>query len=339
MTHWIAQIEVEAECVLPDDAEPIKYEDPHGQFQVRLSNRNICPLSEKPLLEMQLEFEADNLEDAHQQAKPLAREFLYWLSFVSKSHFRVSHVERILDWTPGLAMREQYVYHTDHTQMPTPLLSADLTKTIELLNTEGVPSEVKRAIRWFANGVSAELMDDQFQCFYYAIEILAEYHKSPDRVPDLCPRCRGELFCQTCDEVSKHRPYAKQAIQQLIATVVEKGPGKAFELLDTTRNHIMHGRLIDEIEDELPIPFKDIVDHAGGIAWTCIMNSIPMPLGSHHLALAETTTYVRKRLIVWVHAKVGGDAIGDPDNPQLSEKSSLNISIIRKEQEDDQSND
>ena len=335
MTNWIAQIEVEAECVLPDDAEPIHYNDPHGRYQMRLSNRTVRPLAEKPLLEMQLEFEADDLEHAHEKTKPLAREFLYWLSFVTKCHFRISRVERILDWTPGLTMREQYVYHTDRTEMPTPLLTSDFAESIALLNTEEVPSEVKRAVRWFANGVGAELMDDQFQCFFCAIEILAEYRKSPDRVPDLCPKCRGELFCNTCNEVSKHKPYAKQAIEQLIATVVDKGPDKAFTLLDTTRNHVMHGRQIDEIEDELPIPFAEIVDHAAGIAWACIMNSIPMPKGEYQLALAETTTYVRKTLVAWAHAKIGGDSSGDPDHPELSGKSSLEISIIRKESDDD----
>ena len=123
-----------------------------------------------------------------------------------------------------------------------------------------------------------------------------------------------------------------QAIQQLIATVVDKGPDKAFELLDTTRNHVMHGRQIDEIEDELPIPFEEIVDHAGGIAWTCIMNSIPIPSGSYNLAIAEINTFVHKRLVAYVHAEVGGDAIGDPGDPQLSEKSGVEISIIRDEQ-------
>ena len=169
MTNWIAQIAVEAECVLSEGAEPIMYEDPHGQYQVRLSNRIVRPLSDKPLLEMQLEFQADSLKDADQKAKPLAREFLHWLSFVSKSHFRVDRVERILDWTPGLDMREQYIYHIDRNEMPTPLLTADLAMTIKLLNTNAVPNEVKRAIHWFANGVSAELMDDQFQCFFFEV--------------------------------------------------------------------------------------------------------------------------------------------------------------------------
>ena len=335
MTTWIAQIEVEAECVLPNGAEPIQYKDPHGQYQIRLFNRNVRPLAKIPLLEMQLEFEADEIDKAHKKVKPLAREFLFWLSFVTRSYFRVGRVERLIDWTPGLTMREQFIYHTDHTEMPSPFLSAEFFETIALLNTEDVPNEVKRAVRWFANGVGADLMDDQFQCFFYAIEILAEYHKSPDRVPDLCSKCRGELFCNTCNEVSKHRPYAKQAIEQLIATVVNKGPDKAFALLDSTRNHIMHGRQIDEIEDELPIPFEEIVDHAGGIAWTCIMNSIPMPKGSYNLALAEATTLVRKTLVAHVHAEMGGDAEGDPDNPQLSSKSSLEISIIRGDSEED----
>lgn len=166
-----AKLEIESECALPEGAPAFSYTDPRGGFMVRLSNRVVRPLVEKPLLEMQLEFNAPDLRTADATVKPIARRFLYWLSFVTHCAFRIGRIERLIDWTPGLSMREQYVYHADGPNMPQPVLVQELADTIALFNTEDAPPEVQRAIRWFANGVAVDLLDAQFQCFFFAIEI------------------------------------------------------------------------------------------------------------------------------------------------------------------------
>lgn len=326
--HWIAQVEIEAECVLPEDAPPLTYVDPRGKYTARLVNRAVRPLVEKPLLEMQLEFDAPDLAVAHEKVKPLARQYLYWLSLVTQCAFRVSRVERVIDWTPGLTMREQYIYHADRSDMPQRALVPELANTLALFNTEDSSPEVRRAIRWFANGIAADLLDDQFQCFFFAIEILAEFHKSPERVPDLCPTCRGELFCASCNQVPTHRPYAKQAIEKLMTRFVPDGGLEAFKVLDTVRNHVMHGRQVDEIEAALPLAFDEIVDRTGRIAWVCIMNSLRLPAGTHQPMMMQATTFVRRTLTVKAHVHMGSKG-GDPNHPRLEDQGTLNISVTR----------
>jgi hypothetical protein len=327
MTQWIARLEVEAELVLPDGAPPIEYSDPHGKYRIKLLNRAVRPLAETPLLEMQLEFEAPDLRTADEQVKPLARRFLHWLSFVTSSSFRVCRVERLIDWTPGLTQREQFVYHADRTDMPVPGLLPDLASTIATFNANEVPPEILQALRWYAKGVGSELIDELFHCFFFAIETIAEYRKRPDPVPDVCPRCRGPLFCATCNETPKHRPYARQAIRDLLAAVISEGADDAFVALNQARGRLMHGTHYDEIEGELPIPFEELVDRAGRIAWTCIMNCIPMTAGKHSLALLQPSTFVHRNLTVRVQANIGAKG-GDPQLPRLEDQGDLTISAV-----------
>lgn len=329
MTHWIAQLEVEAEIVLAEGAAPFEYHDPRRGYRVRLQNRSVRPLVETPLLEMQLEFDAPDLKSADALVKPLAREFLYWLSFVTTSGFRPARVERLIDWTPGLTVREQFYYHADTTDMPQTALVADFAATIALFNTNEVPVEVRRAVRWFANGIRAELPDDQFQYFFFVLEILAEFRKSPERVPDRCPKCRGELSCVQCNEVPLHRPYAKQAIRQLIESIVKKGVDEAFTTIDTARNALMHGRSVEELEEELPIPFEELVDRTGRVAWQAIMTSLPLPPGEHRPAMMQATTFLHRSLTVVAHVQMGSKG-GDPNHPRLEDQGTMQISVQQR---------
>lgn len=262
---------------------------------------------------MRLEFEAADLRQADAAALPLARRFLYWLSFVTHCGFRASRIERLVDATPGLKERQQFFYRRDDSETPAAVITPKLSQTIALLNTsETQPVEVQQAVRWFANGVRSEILDDQFQCFFFAIEILAEFHKEPTRIPDQCPHCRGELFCRTCNKVPTHRPYAKQAIQQLLRAVLKSGADEAFTTLDAARNHVMHGRQVDEIQATLPLPFEEIVDRAGTIAWHCVMGSIKLPPGTHRPAFVYATNFVRNVLTIKVELTAGSRDPLDP---------------------------
>ena len=330
MTKWIAQIEVEAEAVLPDGASPFEYADPRGDYRLKLVNRAVRPLAETPLLEMQLEFDASDLKTAADKAKELSRRFLHWLSFVTCCGFRVRRLERVVDWTPGLTMREQMIYHTDRTDLPQSVVIQDLAPTIALFNAEDVAEEVQRALRWFAKGVSAEWIDEQFHCFFFTIEILAEFKKSPTPVPDQCPKCHGELFCRHCNEVPTHRPYARQAIKALLATCITGvgGAEAAFADLNRARSRVMHGKHHDEIEGELSVPFDKLVDRAGHIAWTCLVNSMRLPPGKHQLCLLQANTFVKRALTMGAHVHMGSPR-GDPQNPRLEDLGKLEISVMQ----------
>lgn len=325
MTRWIGQLEIEAECLLPDGAGPFQYVEPNGLYSVRLVNRAVRPLAETPLLEMQLEFESPDLRSADQEVGRLARHFLYWLSFATQSAFRVRAVERVIDWTPGLNEREQFHYFVDRADMPFRGVVADLAATIALFS-EHAPPAVNRAVRWFSNAMVADLMDDQFQCFFFAIEILAEHHKASERVADLCPKCRKELFCKSCNGVPTHKPYPKQAIRQMLQRFIPLGADETFHLFNGVRNDLMHGKQIDEIEADLPIKFEAVVDRIGEAAWRCVIHSLRAKPGKYRPTLLHASTFVRRNLVLKTHLRMGAKG-GDPNLPRLEDQGTLNVSV------------
>jgi hypothetical protein len=84
-----------------------------------------------------------------------------------------------------------------------------------MLQAHSPNPRLRRAMKWFANGVSTRFYDDQFVYFWLVVELIAQNAKDPTPVPDKCPKCQGPLFCETCKTVPTHRPYQKQAIEQL----------------------------------------------------------------------------------------------------------------------------
>lgn len=327
MTRWIAIAEIETELVLPDGAPPICYDDPRGEFRVRIANLAVRPLADTPLLELHIEFDAPDLAAAAEGARAKIRDFVRLMSFTTQTPFRLRQVNRIVDWSPGLSIREQMIYHVDRTALPHPALLPDFVTTIGTLTANPMAPEVRVALRWFANGLGARLMEEQFQYFFFAIEVLAEYHKPTERVPDKCPRCSTALFCSSCDETPTHRPYAKQAIESLVSKLINGWPD-AFQVLNLVRNRMMHGKSREEIQCELVLPLDEVVDRAGRVAWTAILNSIVLPPGEHRLDLAEVSTFVQRTVTVGIHASMGMKG-GDPNNPTVDQLGSLEISVER----------
>lgn len=324
MTQWIAQLDIEAECVLADGVGTLEYSQPDGSFQIRLRNKAVRPIAEGPILDLHLLFEAEDIEAAHENVKPIVRQFLRWLTLTTHCGFKILAVKRLIDWTPGVSMRDQFLYHADLTDMPAPAISQELLQTINLLNQKALSPDVNRALRWFANGVAAELMDDQFQSFFFALEILAQVHKSVAPVPDTCPRCHTPLFCEKCEEAPTHRPYAKQAVKQLIEKLAPTWVD-GFGIMNEARNGVMHGQTIEEIEKRIPLPFDKLVDTTGQIAWIAIMNSIQLPAGKHQLELARATTFIRRNLVARFRIRMG--STGDPNNPTIETQPLPTITI------------
>jgi hypothetical protein len=327
MTTWMGQIEIEAGAVLPDGASHLTYTDPRERFRVRLSNLRICPRVETPLLDMQLEFEAADLSAADEMLRPYTREFLYWLSFVASSDYRIHAVKRLVDWTPGVVVRDQLIFHADRSDLPEALLMQELMDTVALFNTHEPAPAVQRAVRWFARGIAAELPDDQFQCFFFAIELLAEHHKPPQPIADKCPACSAELFCRVCNQVPTHVPYARQSIKKLIELVIptEDPPGETFREFNKVRSRLMHGSQIEELESKLKIPFETLVDRAAVVAHTAIINSLQLPQGEHKVIFVEASTYLHKWPVLKVCAKIG--SWGDPNTPRVENLGTLQISV------------
>jgi hypothetical protein len=79
--------------------------------------------------------------------------------------------------------------------------------------------------------------------------LIAEITKETSPVSDKCQRCHTDLFCPSCNTISEHRPFAKQAIEALLNRL-NVARGRQRDLL-YIRNGIMHGRSREEIEEEI----------------------------------------------------------------------------------------
>jgi len=149
-------------------------------------------------------------------------------------------------------------------------------------------------------------------------------HKAVARVPDRCAICNSPLYCETCQCTPTHRPFAKQALKQLIDRMSGTWP-EAFDIINAVRNGVMHGESIDEIQTKITMPFAQVADRTGILAWNAIILSISYSPGAQTLQLAATNTFIRQTLIMKVRMLLG--SYGDPNNPTLENMPAPTISV------------
>jgi hypothetical protein len=101
---------------------------------------------------------------------------------------------------------------------------------------------------------------------------------------------------------------------------------EAFETINSVRNGVMHGESTEEIEARLSMPFKDVVDRTGILAWNAILRSITYTPGPpRQLNLAAATTFFRR--ILTMKAKLIMGSFGDPNNPMLENMPAPTITV------------
>jgi len=103
-------------------------------------------------------------------------------AFAAGAGVRWHRTKQIVDCTPTSGMRDCLIWadsvgHED----PTPFLDKDIMASIERLLQFDPPPAVRRALRWYRIGIHDSVPEDQFQYFWFALEILAEYQKDPKR--------------------------------------------------------------------------------------------------------------------------------------------------------------
>jgi hypothetical protein len=197
------------------------------------------------------------------------------------------------------------------------------------LHQWGVSPTHATALRWYSAGVNSKTMEDQFQLFWFVVELIAVSNKQPELVADKCQKCRGELYCDTCKEISRHRPFEKQAIEVLLGKT-----GVAERLIDDlfyVRNNLLHGEPREKIEANIKsrdanFEFHKIIDLIGRIAWTVILNAFPKPAGEHLPQFLQVNTYVDWKRSVTAHIIIGVG--GDPNDPKIENVHLPTISFV-----------
>jgi len=246
------------------------------------------------MLSLQLIFEAPTLQEAPDIADERLAECLNMIAFVTGAGVRRHRIKQIVDCAPVSGMRECLVWadSAGHDN-PQPFLDHNIMVSMERLLQSDLPPAVHRAMRWYRIGISESIPDDQFQYFWFALEILAEHQKSPEKMADKCPLCKSPLYCEKCEMHPTHRPYAKQAIQTLIQTVDKTCDDETIATLDRTRNALMHGGTLEETERDPSSNGQHIVDVLGKIVFRALMNQFPMETFKETITFGNPNTYIR----------------------------------------------
>jgi hypothetical protein len=273
MTRFLGNWEVETDIILPKGTAFLRYDHPASTYTAFLRN---IPEAHNDLtyLSMQFVFDAPSLQEAKSIGEPLAREFLDYVSVVSNLKVRLRTLLQIFNWERGSGMREALYFTRSqaHDDAPYEALQRPLLDTIALLQTHSINPRLRRAMRWFASGVASKIPDDQFAFFWFVVELVAQLIKEPSRIPDKCPVCRGPLYCPACNTTPLHRPYPKQAIEQLFYKYCPSDQDVFYRRATDARNMLLHGDEVRAIEAALQIEFADLVDKMGELAWVSIIN-------------------------------------------------------------------
>ena len=313
----VANYELKAEASVFEDGCWLEIKHPKGLFRARLRNIVRNDFSTPFLLTLHIYFEAAGLDVAHDVAEERLVDCLNMLVLVTGCRFSSHRIRQIVDATPSVgAIRSLHMWsdsigHED----PTPVLDDELTETASHLLSYDVPLPLRRAMSWYRHGVNSTVPDDQFQYFWFALEIVAVYKEATEKVNDKCPVCRSPLYCETCNDHPKHWPYEKQKIRALMQAVDKECDESRLELLAKARNTLMHGGTLRDIEGNLHEPREEIVDTLGKIVFMALVNEFPRELFKEKLRFLNPSTYVHRIMsgIAHIQTVVPQNASGDFD--------------------------
>jgi hypothetical protein len=328
MKKWLADYRIESRLMLPPDAPPIKLQIGEAEVTISNSSQNDSP---NESLAAQILILADDIASAEELALTKIREFLHLLSFTTGSGFRISRTRFIMDWTPGVAIREQYAYGHDDEIERWPDLDEKYFSTIREIERTPHAHKLRTALRWYSAATRGAVPEDQFQYFWFVLELLAEFTKGKELVADKCQVCHGDLYCPNCAAVSQHRPFQKQAIEALLSRV-NVAPERQSDLFKI-RNGIMHGDTREEIEADLQrqtpeFEIAQAVDFIGRTAFVALFNSFGVEQSqTANMVFGGPDSFVSRRITMKAHMMMGMH--GDPDNPLLENVILPKITAIR----------
>jgi hypothetical protein len=327
---WIAEFRVESELGLTEGAKKLVYRHPTGKYEASLVDVKDDKHPDENLA-VRIILEAADLATAEMETEAVCRGFLYLLSFATNTGFEIKRRTYVLDWSKGTFMRHGRVYAPRFEDDPTPALNDTILRTIAILQTWGVTPILERSLRWFANGIRSRVMEDQYQYFWFVVEGLAVSSKPAGKVTDKCQRCGGELRCDSCHELSTHRPFEKQAIEALFDRL---GVLKTLvEHFFAVRNSLLHGEtreaiIAARVAKEPKFRFDRLVDYLGEIAWRATIAAFEKIDPPEKLEVFAPNTYVHWHMTASAEIEIG---VPNPMDPQPEHISLPHISLVKPE--------
>lgn len=326
---------LDSDFCLPDGDPPMSICGPDDAYVWTLSNTAKEPQAPTGVLAARLVFDAPDLQGSRIIADEHLYSLLNALSYSTGHSFTYNSLHRIVDWTPGLSMREMLLYfETPLRDQADPFLDERFGPTTQHYLVTQAGSRQQTALRWFRLGLYADRLEEQFSYFWFALEIAAEALKDRVKVPSACPHCRSALFCETCKKHPVHKKYPGQAIRSLVERYVEDDSIDIFSALQDIRHALMHGDMISSVIDRLPFTADEAINTIAHLTQEALgeMFVTANPNPPKELIMARATNVTRKRLILTTHASVGMG--GDPDKPQFDQVPNIEVSIVRPDARD-----
>lgn len=326
----LADFDLDSDLCLEPTANALTLNGPSESFSLTLSDAEHNPLQPKSVLTAHLIFEAPTFDKTLRNlALAKLSECLNFLTFTTNRKFEIVCLKRIIDWTPGTVHRQAFIYaERPEWDFAEPALDQRFIETAHrLLTMSSGSSEQQEAMRWYRRAIQSSNIEEQFSCFWFALEIIAEALKGPEKVPSKCPRCQGPLFCESCGEHPLHRKYVGPAIQDLIGHIHPDNSDEVFKTLQTIRHTLMHGGRISSVIDRLPCDEEQAVTKLASITWRAISQTFtkPDPQPDTPLDFGYVDNVARRTMVAGAHMTT--EMPGDPHHPRIIDFPKVDISI------------
>jgi len=326
--RFLLDFEIESDGSFADDATVAKIRHPEDVYNLEIRNLSVAPAAELPLLSAHLVITAADHEDAQTKGRDILVGVLQLLTFLTNMGYKIHKLVRVVDWTPGIKERLCLQYaKSERPDTPYAVLTDEIFKSLETLERIRRSDVLQRALRWFSLGVRSRFTDEQFQFFWFVIELLAQVDKRSVEVHDTCPRCEQPLYCSTCEEHPMHWPYPKQLIQALMLRIAPEYP-TFFPTMNKIRNLLSHGESAENVEASLKLSLADEVNKLGRVAWIALyqafMAAFPDKSRPANIHTVETNEYVRRTLGIGAHILFRSR---DPENPSIDDVPKINLTI------------
>jgi len=276
MKKWLVDFEVISYITIAKGQnEVFDFVAPDNSYSAQIRNLKTKQGTPEPLLNIQIILDAEDWESAYNKSIDHLLKFLDCMALTLNAVFKRHRTRRVIDWTPGRKERECILFQTfANPNCPQQLINNEHLKSVSLFLQCDRDESLGLAMRWYRRALISDMPEEAFQYFWFALEILAEREKPAGLVSDKCHRCREPLFCKKCNEIPKHHPYPKQAIQALIKSSVRGNPDKFFEMVQKVRHALLHGESSHRIEKDIKTDFGKIRDLIGKVVWTALFNQL-----------------------------------------------------------------
>ena len=303
--QFIAQFDLTADVSMPNDPTKYSIRSPNSDFSLVV--REVLPKKGEKMATFRcnMEFESEALENAQHDFMNRILGVLDIISLVSHAIFRFDRLHKIFDWTPNKTMRDGLIFVYDPPESaPNWSLNQEVFETANLFQHAAIDDQLSSALRWFRLGIIADTAQEQFQNFWFALELLAEHKKSTNKVHDTCPNCNGALYCEACDTYPMHRPYPIQAIQSIWQ---DFAPDEVefFQVVNKARNNLLHGVSAKEIENIIGVPLHQMIDPLAQLTWKGLISeliaALPKDKRPNDLKLSVANTFVKWNLTATIN--------------------------------------